>query len=182
LADDFTADHAISEDIRALAEVYERDGSRVERIVDLLVAGDRTKLGVREINQRYGEVSGELRSIADRFSVVRLKTGEVNELHQTFVKSLRRMASDGQEFKFLFLSVHRDIKESDAILALPKSAIAENKGRLLDIRDRLTRAEAQIENKLEGLKQNGKTAMQALDRLEALASRHGASLGPHGSH
>lgn len=176
LADDFVADQNISEDIRALAKVYEGESSRFNGIMDLLVASDKTKLGTQDVSQRYGEVSEELRAIAVRFSSLHPKTRQVDELHQAFINSLNRIASDGQELKLLFISVNRDLEEVDTILALPKSAVAENKSRLLDIRDRLTRAETEIQNKLEGLKQSEKTAMQALDGLEALASKHGASL------
>lgn len=176
LADDSVSDKNISEDVKALAKFYEGESDRFNRIRGLLVASDKTKLGTLEISQRYGEVSEELRSIAARLSGFHPKTKQVDELHQTFINSLRRFASDGQEIKLLFISVNRDLEEGDAILALPKSAIAENKSRLLDIRDRLKRAEMEIQNKLERLKQNEKTAMQTLDGLETLANKHGASL------
>lgn len=176
LADDSVTDQKISEDIRALAKVYEGESNQFIRIMNLLVASDKIKLGTQDVNQRYGEVSEELRSIAIRLSSLHPKTRQVDELHQTFINSLKRIASSGQELKLLFISVNRDLEEADAILALPKSAVAENKSRLLDIRDRLTRAEAEIQNKLKALKQNEKTAMQALDGLEALAGKHGASL------
>lgn len=176
LADGFVADQNTSEDIWILAKVYEDESNRFNRIMGLLVASDKTKLGTQDVSQRYGEVSEELRAIAVRFSSLHPKTRQVDELHQTFINSLKRIASDGQELKLLFISVSRDLEEVDAILALPKSAVAENKSKLRDLRDRLTRAEAEIQNKLESLKQNEKTAMQALDGLEALASKHGASL------
>ena len=60
-------------------------------------------------------------------------------------------------------------------MALPKNVIAENRSRLLNIQNRLTRAETEIQNKLETLKWNEKNAMGALDGLEALASKYGAS-------
>lgn len=176
LADDFVADKNISEDLKALAKFYEGESDRFTRIMNLLIASDKTQLRTQQISQRYGEVSEELKSIAARLSELHPNTSPVDELHQKFIYTLKRIAADGQELKLLFISVSRDLEEGETILALPKSAIAENKSRLLDIRDRLMRAEMEIENKLEALKQNQRNAMEALDGLETLASKHGASL------
>lgn len=176
LADDSVGDQNISEDIRALAGVYEGESNRFVRVMNLLVVSDKAKLGTRDVSQRYGEVSEELRSIAIRLSNLHPKTRQVDELHQTFVDSIKLIASDGEEIQLLFISANRDLEEGEAILALPRSAVAENKSKLLDIRDRLTRGEAEIQNKLKSLKQNEKTALQALNELDALASKYGASL------
>jgi chromosome segregation ATPase len=144
--------------------------------MNLLIASDKTKLRTQQISQRYGEVSEELKSIAARLSELHPNTRQVDELHQKFINTLKRFASDGQELKLLFISVNRDLEEVETILALPKNVITENKSRLLIIRDRLMRAETEIQNKLETIKQNERAAMEALDGLETLARKHGASL------
>lgn len=176
LAGDVGVDQNVSEDLTALAEIYEGERERFMKIMDLLVASDKTKLGTQEISQRYGAVSAELRLIAARFSRLHPKTRQVDDLHQTFTQSLNQIASDGQALERLFTSVNQDLGEAETILVLPKSAIAENKNQLLNIQDRLTRAEVKIQNKLEAVKQHEKNAMEALDGLEALARKHGASL------
>lgn len=176
LTDDVVVDQNISEDIRALAKSYEGESDRFNRIMGLLVASDKTKLGTREVGQRYGEVSVELTSIAARLSRVQPRTREVDELHQIFLKSIKRIASDGHEIKLLFISTSRDLEEGDAILALPKNALAENKSRLLDLRNRLMWAEGEIQTKLDSLEQSKKTAMRALNGLDRLARNYGASL------
>ncbi len=176
LADGSGIDRSIQKDLRALAIVYEDESGSLNRIMSLLATSDKNKLGTQEIGQRYGEVSGELRSIAARFSTAHPSTRQVDEPHQELIGSLNQIASDGQELGSLFVSINKDLEETDSILALPKSEIAENRGKLLEIRDRLTRAEARLHMKLKILEKNRDNALAALDKLEALARKHGVSL------
>ena len=175
LADDVALDGDIQKDIRALAKSYKSERNGFDQIMKLLTSSDKSKLGTKEIDQRYGRVSEELGLIVDQLSQLHPNTRQVDGLHQEFVSSLKRIASDGQELKLLLTSINRDLEEVDTILALPKNVIAENRSRLLNIQNRLTRAETEIQNKLETLKWNEKNAMGALDGLEALASKYGAS-------
>jgi hypothetical protein len=175
LADDFVADKNIADDISVLAKAYEGEINRFDRIKGLLAVSDKTKLRTEQVSQRYGEASEELGSIIGKLSEHHPNTRQVNELHQAFIDALKRMTSDGRKLSVIFNSVNSDLEEGETILALSKNEIAENRSRLLNIRDHLARAETEIQNKLDSLKQNEKAAMEALDGLEALGRKHGVA-------
>ena len=110
------------------------------------------------------------------FRSVRLKTRQVNALNGEIVASLKQIASNGQEIGSLLISVNSDLEQSESILAMPKSVIADNRVKLLQIRDRLTHAEARLKTMLVTLEQDRDNATRAIDALDALARKHGVSL------
>ncbi len=173
LADDVVPDGDIQKDIRALARAYENELGRLDQIMKLLASNNQRKFST--VDQRYGQVSEELELLAKKLSQSHPNTKQVDKLHKEFVSSLKRIASNGQEIKQLLISINRDLDEVDAILASPKHVITENRSRLLNIQNRLTQAETEIQNKLITLKRSEKNAMEALDRLEALAKKYDVS-------
>jgi hypothetical protein len=176
LADDFVADEEIRKDLQLLANAYEDEHGRLMKLMDLATESGGRKLDRQAIDRKYGKASEGLRLVAAKFSGVRLQTRQVNALNGEIVASLRQIASDGQEIGSLLISVNSDLEQSESILAMPQSAIADNRVKLLQIRDCLTRAEARLKTMFVTLKQDRDNAMRAIDALDALARMHGVSL------
>lgn len=176
LADDFVVDKEIRKDLQLLANTYEDERGRLMELMRLATQSSDRKLDKQAIDRQYGKVSEGLRSVAARFSGIRLQTREVNSLNGEVVASLNRIASDGEEVGSLLISVNSDLEQSESILAMPKSAVADNRVKLLQIRDRLSRAEAKIKAMLLTLEQDRDNAMRAIDALDAVARKHGVSL------
>lgn len=176
LADDFVVDEEIRKDLQRLANAYEDERGRLMKLLDLATESGDRKLDRDATDRKYGKVSEGLRLVAARFSGVRLQTRQVNALNGEIVASLQQIASDGQEIGSLLISVNSDLDQSESILAMPKSAIADNRVKLLQIRDRLTRAEARLKTMLVELDKDRDNAMQAIDALDTFARKHGVSL------
>lgn len=176
LADDFVVDEEIRKDLQLLANAYEDERGRLMKLMDLATESGGRKLDRQAIDRKYGKTSEGLRLVAARFSGVRLQTRQVNALNGEIVTSLKQIASDGQEIGSLLISVNSDLEQSESILAMPKSAIADNRVKLLQIRDRLTRAEARLKTMFVTLEQDRDNAMRAIDALDALARMHNVSL------
>lgn len=176
LADDFVVDEDIRKDLQLLANAYEDEHGRLMKLMDLASESGGRKLDRQVIDRKYGKASEGFRSIAARFSGVRLQTRQVNALNGEIVASLKQIASDGQEIGSLLISVNSDLEQSEFILAMPKSAISDNRVKLQQIRDRLTRAEARLKTMLVTLEQDQENASRAIDALDALARMHGVSL------
>lgn len=176
LADDFVVDEEIRKDLQLLANAYEDERGRLMALMDLATESGGGKLDKQAIDRKYGKVSEGLRLVAAKFSGLRLQTRPVIALNGEIVASLNRIASDGQEIGLLLISVNSDLEQSESILAMPKSAIADNRVTLLQIRDRLTRAEARVKTMLVTLEQDRDNAMRAIDALGVLARKHGVSL------
>jgi hypothetical protein len=176
LADDFVVDEEIRKDIQLLANAYEEERGRLMALMDLATEGGGGKLDKQAIDRKYGKVAEGLRLVAAKFSGLRLQTRPVIALNGEIVASLNRIASDGQEIGSLLISVNSDLEQSESILAMPKSAIADNRVTLLQIRDRLTRAEARVKTMLVTLEQDRDNAMRAIDALDVLARKNGVSL------
>jgi hypothetical protein len=176
LADDVVVDEGIRKDLQLLANAYEDEHGRLIKLLDLATGSGGSKLDRQAIDRKYGKVTEGLRLVAARFSEVRLQTRQVNELNGEVVASLRQIASDGQEIGSLLISVNSDLEQSASILAMPKSVISENRENLLQIRDRLTRAEARLQTMLVTLEQDRDNATRAIEALDALARKHGVSL------
>lgn len=176
LADDFVVDEEIRKDLQLLANAYEDEHGRLMRLLDLATESGSRQLDRQVVDRKYGKASEGLRLVAARFSEIRLQTRQVNALNGEIVASLRQIASDGQEIGSLLISVNSDLEQSESILAMPKSTIADKRVELLQIRDRLTRAEARLMTMLVTLEKNRDKAMRAIDALDALARKHGVSL------
>lgn len=180
LADDFVVDEEIRKDLQLLANAYEDERGRLMKLMDLATESGGRKLDKEAIDRRYGKASEGLRLVAARFSGVRLQTRQVNALNGEVVASLNQIASDGQEIGSFLISVNSDLEQSESILAMPKSAIADNRLNLLKIRDRLTRAEARLQTMLVTLEQDRDNVRRSIDALDALARKHGVSLQQSG--
>lgn len=176
LADNFVVDEEIRKDLQLLANAYDDEHGRLMELMGLATESSCRKLDKQTIDRKYGKVSEGLRSVAARFSGVRLQTRQVNALNGEIVASLKQIASDGEEIRSLLISVNSDIEQSESILAMPKSAIADNRVKLLQIQDRLTLAEARVKTMLVELDKDRDNAMQAIDALDTLARKHGVSL------
>lgn len=176
LADDFVVDEEIRKDLQLLANAYEDERGRLMALMDLATENGGGKLDKQAIDRKYGKASEGLRLVAAKFSVLRLQTRPVSALNGDIVASLKQVASDGEEIGSLLISVNSDLEQSESILAMPKSVIADNRVTLLQIRDRLTRAEARVKTMLVTLEQDRDNAMRAIDALDELARKHGVSL------
>lgn len=175
-ADDFVVDEEIRKDLQLLTNAYEDECGRLMALMDLATERGGGKLDKQAIDRKYGKVSEGLRLVAAKFSGLRLQTRPVIALNGEIVATLNRIASDGQEIGSLLISVNSDLEQSESILAMPKSAIADNRVTLLQIRNRLTRAEARVKTMLMTLEQDRDHAMQAIDELGVLARKYGVSL------
>lgn len=176
LDDDFVIDEDVRKDFQLLANVYEDEYGRLTKLMDVATERGGGKLDKQAVDRKYGKASEGLRLVAARFSGVRLKTRQVNALNGEIVASLKQIASNGQEIGSLLISVNSDLEQSESILAMPKSVIADNRVKLLQIRDRLTHAEARLKTMLVTLEQDRDNATRAIDALDALARKHGVSL------